>query len=641
MASSFGSQWMTDSDFESSEPPPCQLAGDDVSSSTVRWRTHIRSTPRMSNSHLLASFISYHSLPAITQDQLYSTMQTFLVSRVKADRNFLWLLDQVKLFLPYNTNYDDLDLSQESLHVLFDELQRYIQITSRGSIVTLIGGLGGVIEWDNFESLSVLPRDVISQAKEVVAAATDYTPDDNLAWKALASAFEEIHGALTRLVDSEVRQSTCMAGLQRDHVTATKQMTELHGFELEREGQVSRILQDLQQQNIDLQLFRAEVRDTLVDAIYHTQAYYRNQVDRLMLQNSVLPDHAATVETQVAKVAQLVLPTQGPGSLTVGVLGPHRDYVEMYARTNYSGYLTRNPSSNFFECLPQELNFLILGYVLPTELELTPPNRPNKRRWGKRLSSPSGIYSTLCRTSRVVQKRTHEYCMKHATMTIDFSDEMTSEHLEFISESTGPRLGALDRASRIRVPLFPLIPRLVVYLPGSLTLPTTQVANLYSLLDSLTGVETVHLYVRPAFNRGVWSPRGQIEGWVMQLLARLRQPVNLVVQNFTCGNEEPAPGYDQSYSWIVFQSWVTVARTAMAADRTGSEKQEKARQAGNPLALGPDTYAHEWREAVVRRQQSLLVEQGHPKFAEILGELGALPDGQPFSWFKRAGGQDR
>lgn len=587
----------------------------DIDTITAQWRDHIRSVQNVSHSYLLETFISYHSLPNLPPRSLDRALRQFITS-AKAMYNELHVLMTLVLRrFPRTCAPNDLNLSETTLSILLGELRRYICVVSEPSVRSLICRIGEEVV--DCAGARAIPREVIPQLKERVLDATYYHINDDLAWEVLDHVTFNIRETMRQVMHWEIERSSLdeVAFPERSEVVSPTRPGNLR----------SRVADRLQKQHqVDLTLFPTELSRYIECCIHGARWKYSYDVYRLIQEGAVLPDRTATVDDQVTKLIRQLPPTYKPHHPDVRQPAPTHQYAAMYARQHYSGYLTNNPSSNIFEHFPPELIHKILGYVFNTETVIEPPSgERDSRRWRQRPSASDKTYLSLCSTSRRVHHFAQVPYMSRITMRIVLENHTNSHELAFIRESDGPRLDPADRIKPIRGPFFSSIRTLKLTFPVIDEPPRTPIVNIFPLLDSLTGLKTVQLFLPLFFSCFMWSMNGQIEGWVMQLLARIRSGVNLAINPSPNAAEFDATdgwhGVHDDYDYRIFWSWAEVTRQALAVERKTAGQQEQARRAGNPLALSPDAYPSEWRNATVQVQQIYLKGQGYSEDAERLG----------------------
>lgn len=631
---------------------------DPLSAATVEWRKHVQSIPDLSPDCLLKSFIAYHILPEITYHELHTIVGDCLRQEDDASKWPAYLVTRIRS----SVCGADSAVSEISMQVLVEELRRYILVAGLRTAQIIICDTGPGPDLDKADpgdesGLSI--HHIISEVKHQTRNATGYTPNNDIAWELLDTAARQLEQLIDRSIISDLQQiplrvayaPSCNPG-PRMPKTALPESDLGNELRVQLDAQEARVNRHLRRQGFDIRRFSGYTRAQICRLSAQAQLFYQDEVHRVMGLNLVIPSHVRSVDEQVAKVSRLVR-SFFTFRYTVAVpLGPHQVYVEGFTRLHYSGYLTRNQSSNFLDNgYPSELVVLILQYAFGDPIELRPPpprgmrGRPGRYRncdpdtdtwrvtswdWdGLRYSGAERggrhPYWQLCLTSRPAQKVAQQVLMSQASLKIDFNRAIDMQQLEYIRESAGPPLNALDRARPIRASLFSHIRTLHLALPKSDRAPSIQSTRLFSLLDSLTGLKTVHLHFGARFNARVWSSRGQVEGWVVQLLARIRPGVCLTTQTPTLDRYRTMSNH--TYSSTVFLAWVDVVRRALAVDRSTPGAREAARLAGNPLSTKPDAYLYEWRDNMVRLQQAVLRAGGFAEFAEILGETGPLPYG--------------
>lgn len=203
-----------------------------------------------------------------------------------------------------------------------------------------------------------------------------------------------------------------------------------------------------------------------------------------------------------------------------------------------------------------------------------------------------------------------------------------------VSASAGPKLTYGQLRHQIPVQMFSHIRTL--HLDLTQTHLSKESSGIYPVLDSLTGLKQIQVTFSSQLDSGPpWSRKRQVEGWVMQMLGRIRLPVELEVKmqdnifrsdsvrsywHLRNKQDEKNKLRDQ----VVFGAWVEVVRQALAIDRSQGPSSvpihERAELRDNMLVLSPGAYAHEWQAKAVFQQQAWLRCHGHEEEASGLGE---------------------
>lgn len=617
------------------------ICPDGLPTATTMWRNHLKSGPHPGIRHLLDSFCSYHYLDEIkTRRELPAALQGAFQEQVDRSQRAKYVLDRLRSSLGTDASDNELDFSEDSVEVLIEEYRQRVDFQSQVQTficTTLTPETFQFGYCSNLNTCLVLAHsEVLPQVKELVQRARNDTIDDDTAIEVLREARGGM--LLHDTIASIAQESSLGPCYDISREAMRRSMALSPTYRAQQESLTHRALLKLQKRGFDLRSFSRDVAEMITSDIIRARVHYEYEVDRLIELGSVAPDRRATVDEQVERIARQIRPPRGYHFSAEEPLGSHRSYVDAYIRRMYSSYLTQNERHNIFSlAFPHEIRTMIFQYVLPYRPEFRPPVYNSLRFEHWRTVTPHSssrdrgrVYKALCFTSRDAQHTAQIYVMSQSTVTIDLNRTFNCRRLDYMYESRGPALCDDDRARPIRINLFSYITCLHLRLPTGSREPSTQSVNLYSLLDSLTGLSTVHVHFSNEIARSVWSDAGHIAGWVMQLLARIRKSVTLVVHVYDEeGDEIPETRWKTleprhgvaGYTRAVLSSWVQVTTEAMLVDRENETAWQLAQEAGNPLCLPVTAYAHEWSRATTRAQGVVMRNLGAAADAEAADDM--------------------